>query len=248
MIESNEEKLPLVSAIIPVHNGERHIAEAIGSVLDQDYPELELIIVDDGSTDGTAEQVRRHSSIRYHYQENSGTGSARNAGLQLARGEFIAFLDSDDLWMPGKIRRQVSVFAENPALDIVTGMVQQFHSPELDDDMRRRIHCPPELMTGMIFGCSLIHRRAFDQVGLVQEQYLKGENVDWFVRAHELKLPMHVLPELLMRRRLHDSNHSIKNRDQITDFARLLKASLDRRRAAQRDAMNAPPRPNSEGT
>jgi glycosyltransferase involved in cell wall biosynthesis len=100
--------LPLVSVIMPAYNTARYIREAIDSVLDQDYPSKELIVIDDGSTDGTLEVLRSYGDrITLIEQRNQGSAVARNAGLAAARGECIAFLDSDDIWLPGKLRLQV---------------------------------------------------------------------------------------------------------------------------------------------
>mgnify|MGYP001560062154 CR=1 FL=1 len=103
-----------ISAIIPAYNAEKYIKDAIESVLAQTYPAYEIIVVDDGSTDRTRETVkelqvsscRYQVEIKYIYQENKGPGAARNAGIKVAKGEYIAFLDSDDMWMPEKIEKQ----------------------------------------------------------------------------------------------------------------------------------------------
>lgn len=110
---------PLVSVVIPVYNAESHIDSVIADVLAQTYRPLEVVIVDDGSTDGTAEIARRYEGIRYYRQDNAGPSAARNAGVALAAGEFIAFLDSDDLWTADKLERQMQLFAEHPELGVV---------------------------------------------------------------------------------------------------------------------------------
>jgi teichuronic acid biosynthesis glycosyltransferase TuaG len=109
-----------ISVIIPAYNSAKYIAEAIESVLNQTYPVLEVIVVDDGSTDDTAEIVKKIASrpmtyelrpkIRYFYQDNRGPAAARNRGIREARGNYIAFLDSDDLWLPDKIEKQIVLF------------------------------------------------------------------------------------------------------------------------------------------
>ena len=222
----------LVSAIIPVYNGERYLADAIESVLAQEYHPLELIVIDDGSGDSSAAVAGRFAQVRYHYQLNGGIGAARNRGLELARGAFIAFLDADDVWTPQKLSVQLQAFADDPELDIVSGHVQQFHSPELDEPTVRKIRCPSELLPGHAFGAMLIKRSAFHRVGSVTTVHEKAECVDWSLRAKDLGLRIGMLPDVVMRRRLHDANHGINHRQAVTDYAHALKTSLDRRRAA----------------
>lgn len=102
--------MSLISVIIPVYNREKYVSEAIESVLKQTYQFLDIIVIDDGSTDKSAEIIKSFGSkIRYFYQENSGISSALNHGLKVAKGEFIAFLDSDDLWTENKLNLQIKV-------------------------------------------------------------------------------------------------------------------------------------------
>ncbi|WP_333609457.1 glycosyltransferase family 2 protein [Arsukibacterium sp.] len=115
--------LPLVSVIIPVYNGSAYIADSIHSILQQHYHPLEVIIVDDGSTDGTAEIVQQLADERVHYvrQQNSGSAVARNLGISLAKGELIAFNDGDDLWAPHRLAQQVSFLQQHPECQAVCG-------------------------------------------------------------------------------------------------------------------------------
>jgi len=111
---------PLVSAVVPAYNAERYIAEAIDSALAQTYEPMEVIVVDDGSTDSTARKVAGYAGkVRYVHQENAGCGPARNTGVAEAGGEFIAFLDADDLWLPEKTDMQMRLFESEPALGLV---------------------------------------------------------------------------------------------------------------------------------
>lgn len=113
----------LVSVILPTYQREKLLAEAIQSVLSQSYKDWELWVIDDGSTDQTAELVRcfreKDGRIRYFHQSNSGPASARNKGMELSQGEFIAFLDSDDLWLPVKLQKQMEIFHGKPEIGFV---------------------------------------------------------------------------------------------------------------------------------
>lgn len=215
-----------------MYNCERYLGEAIESVLAQTYQPLEVIVVDDGSTDGSASVAKSFdSSIHYCYQTNSGASAARNHGTDLAQGSFLAFLDADDVWVKDKLRLQMAAFEDNPELDIVFGQVKQFHSPELDESIKQKIHCPTELMSGYFPGAMLLKRDSFFRIGLFKTNWKIGEFVDWYSRAIEQGLRSCVLPKALLKRRLHETNMGINERQSRTDYARILKASLDRRRA-----------------
>ena len=223
---------PIVSVIIPVYNCDRYLAEAIESVLAQTYQPLEIIVVDDGSTDDSAAVAKRFGSlVRYYYQAQSGAAAARNYGLEVAQGSFLAFLDADDFWVKDKLTRQMQVLESEPDVEMVFGHVQQFHSPELDESVKNKIHCPAELMPGYVPGTLLIKREDFLRVGKFETDLQMGEFISWYARATELGLRAKMLPELLMSRRLHETNTGIRQRQSRTDYVRLIKATLDRRRA-----------------
>ncbi len=127
----------LISCVIPVFNGERYLGEALESVLAQSYQPLEVIVVDDGSTDGTAEVARRYGErVRYVWQPNAGETAARNLGLTAAQGEFIAFLDADDVWHSEKLERQIARFQERPEIDLCFTQIQHFWMPELTEEKK----------------------------------------------------------------------------------------------------------------
>jgi glycosyltransferase involved in cell wall biosynthesis len=222
---------PLASVIIPVYNGERYLAEAIESVLTQTYRPIEVIIVDDGSTDDSADVAKRYNSpVRYCFQPNAGLGAARNKGISQARGSVFAFLDADDLWLEDKLTRQLAVFDENPELDMVFGYAKQFNSPELDEQSQTKIRSGEEILPGYFAGTMLIKRDAFFRVGLFETDWRVGEFVDWYLKAMEKGLKSFLLPEVVMKRRIHENNMGIRERKHQTDYVRILKASLDRRR------------------
>jgi glycosyltransferase involved in cell wall biosynthesis len=225
-------KNSLISVIIPVYNCDRYLGEAIQSVLDQTYQPLEIIIIDDGSTDRSADVAKSFSpTVQYYFQPNGGLGHARNAGIKLATGNFFAFLDADDLWVENKLSHQIAAFDNDPTLDVIFGLVKQFISPELDENIQDKIHCPPELMPGYIAGTMLIKREAFFRVGLFNTHLKLGEFIDWYIKVTEQGLKSSILPEVLLKRRIHDANMGISERKSRTDYVRILKASLDRRRA-----------------
>jgi glycosyltransferase involved in cell wall biosynthesis len=231
---------PLISVIIPVYKCERYLSEAIASVLRQQYRRTEIIVVDDGSTDDSA-AVAKHfqSKVRYFYQSHSGASAARNRGAELSKGKYLAFLDSDDIWEENKLAYQMEAFHDDPDLDIVFGHVKQFYSPELDESIKRKIHCPAEKMPGYYPSTMLIKRESFFRAGPFQAGLKIGEFIDWYLKAKECGLKSIVLPDIVAKRRIHTNNQSINEKKYQSDIVRILKKSLDRRRVKNNIKQNA---------
>jgi glycosyltransferase involved in cell wall biosynthesis len=229
----------MISVIIPVYNYERYLGEAIESVLSQTYQDLEVIVVDDGSTDRSGDVAKSFAGrgVRYCQEVHAGIGPARNKGVELAQGEFIAFLDADDRWPLEKIERQLRAFENDPALEMVFGQALQLQNgPAWEAGVRDKNLTVDGMVPGMVPGTMLIKRDAFDRVGKFQGGLKVGEFIDWYARAVELKVRSLVLPELLLWRRIHDSNQGVRERQSVTDYARVLKAKLDRKRAEAQEA------------
>lgn len=229
-------KSALISVIIPAYNRENYLVETIESVLAQDYRPIEVIVVDDGSTDGTADVAKRFSTaVRYFYQPNSGCGAALNTGVEKAEGDYLSFIGSDDLWIEKKLTLQMKELNSAPETDMMFGYVSHFYSPDLGQRERERFLCPTEKMPGYHAGTMLIRKEAFLCVGLFNAEYQAGEFIDWYSRAKEKSLRELMLPEVVMKRRIHSSNLGILKKNTQTentnaDYLRVLKASIDRRR------------------
>ena len=221
---------PLISTIVPVYNGERYLAAALESALGQRYRPIELVVVNDGSTDGSAEVSRKYAGqVRYFHQPHAGAGRARNAGVDLATGAYFAFLDADDLWPPDRLERQMEALDADGSLDIVYGQMQQFISPELPDAVKARLRCPLGNMPSRLPSTMLIRRDAFFRVGYFGLTI--GEAVDWAMRATELGVNSTMLSALVLKRRVHATNRSMLTRETRSEYVKYVKASLDRRRA-----------------
>jgi glycosyltransferase involved in cell wall biosynthesis len=224
---------PLISIIMPVYNGERYLSQAIESILDQTYKDFEIIAVDDGSTDHTPHIIESYPKIRYFFQTNSGPASAKNFGIKHARGEYFAFLDADDLWMPTKLQLQKAEFDTIPHLDIVTCLVEQFISPELELACKTELIVKTKLYQGFIPSAMLIRENIFNNLGLFFDSSLRfGEVIKWMTRVKELDLNINVLDEVLVQRRIHGNNLSIlKQQNKNHLILHTLKSSLDRKRS-----------------
>jgi len=221
---------PEISVVIPVHNGERYLAESIQSVLDQAHPALELLVIDNGSTDGTAEVARRVPSIHYAHLADKGLSKALNHGLERCRGEFLAFLDADDLWPPGRLAVQLGAFARDPAVEVVFGHVEQFISPELDDSVKARLRIRDRFLPGRYRGSMLIRSESFWRVGPFDASMDYAEFIDWYMRAVDHGIREVMLPDVVTRRRIHGANLGYTDRNSRIEYARVLKRGLDRRR------------------
>jgi len=220
---------PTVSVIIPVYNGQRFLAEAIRSVLDQTLPPDEIIVVDDGSTDMTAQIVAElvvcsPIPIRYLYQENQGPSAARNQGIAVASGELLALLDADDLWVRHKLADQYNYLVEHPDIVVVWGLVQLCAMQDgTCVDTGEPWHGPN-------LGCALFRREAFQQVGGFDASLRVSEDLDWLLRSREANLPQTVINNVVLRYRLHDSNTWLGRPKISESLLYALKKRLDRRR------------------
>jgi glycosyltransferase involved in cell wall biosynthesis len=211
---------PLVSIVIPSYNYGQFVSEAVESVLAQTYSPIEVIVVDDGSTDNTREVLieRFGDRIRYIYQENKGLPGARNTGIRNATGSFLAFLDADDLWLPTKLEKQMAVMSEKPEVGLVycsslrvntqTGASYTEHCrPDVRGDVRRKV-----LHRNCIAGsasAALIRRECFDTVGLFDETLRSAEDWDMWIRLSR-HYQFDFVPEALIQYRMHGSQMSSK--------------------------------------
>jgi glycosyltransferase involved in cell wall biosynthesis len=215
-----------ISVIIPVYNGERFLAEAIRSVLDQTLPPDEVIVVDDGSTDGSAALASQYAGVLVLQQPNRGIGAALNLGISHACGDLFAFLDADDRWLPDKLDKQVSALTVDPALDMVFGHVRQFHQGATAEGEIGAIQ--PGLSR-----CSLLIRRSsFEKAGAFSEDANLHVFVDWYARAQEAGLRVQMLSDLLFERRIHDANLGRRTPDiQRQSYLQALRLTMRRRQA-----------------
>lgn len=208
--------MPKVSVVIPTYNTARFVGAAVESVLAQTFEDFEVIIVDDGSTDNTREIIARFVDprIRYVYQENQERSAARNAGIRLARGEYIAFLDADDVWLPEKLALQVSLLETLPAVGLVyTGAYVMEHGrifTEQKGKHRGRVVKPLLAVDNIVAGsgCTpMVRRECFDQVGLFDQvsSVIPCEDWDMWLRI-AMKYEFDYVPQPLAKCRVHSAN------------------------------------------
>lgn len=222
-----------LSVCIPAFQAELFIAEALESVLSQVPGDAEVIVVDDGSSDATAEVAGRfHRRIRVVRNEHRGIAATFNAAVAASSGTLLAAIDADDVWCAAKVDAQLSVLRDDPSVDVVFGHVQEFHSPGMDPAARARFSCNEVAVSAMMRGAMVLRRTAWDRVGPLDERLKVGEFIDWCARAREASLNIRMLPQLVLRRRIHGNNTMIVQSDAQADYLRLVRETLQRRRSA----------------
>jgi glycosyltransferase involved in cell wall biosynthesis len=221
---------PLVSVVIPVFNGERFLREAVESVLAQQYSPVEIIIVDDGSTDSTATVARSFpEAVRYLHQTNQGPAAARNRGIEQAKGSLIAFADADDLWPPLKLELQLPYLIQDPNIEIVLGRIQQVRLSETVDGQTQSQEFA-EAAFSVNLGSAVVRKSVFERVGLFDETMRYSEDVDWFMRAREGGVSIMTIDAVTLFYRQHDQNMTRGKSTAELNVLKALKRSLDRRR------------------
>jgi glycosyltransferase involved in cell wall biosynthesis/ubiquinone/menaquinone biosynthesis C-methylase UbiE len=206
-----------VSVIIPTYNRANFVCEAINSCLNQTFRNFEIIVIDDGSTDNTKEALKRYgSSIRYVYQENQGRAEARNRGIKLAEGEYIAFLDDDDLWLPQKLERQVNFLDFRPQISLAQTFVEIIDAQGnlLKGATEEQLQLYKKAVKAdytyeamsrsciMLISTVIVRRECFDKVGFFDPDTESFEDWDFYLRF-ALKYNIGTIPEFLTRFRRH---------------------------------------------
>jgi glycosyltransferase involved in cell wall biosynthesis len=222
-----------VSVIIPVYNAAPWLDEALESVLGQSAPPCQVIVVDDGSTDHSAAIAQRYlPQIQLVQQPNAGCAHARNRGVALATGDYLAFLDADDYWTREKLALQLAAFAQNPALEAVLGQVKQ--TCTITTAQPDAIGFGMDAQDGYNLNTLLIRQQAFHRIGGFDPTIPLTNAVEWLWRARRLGLVSQMLPETLAWRRIHGANMSIQQRPQAqAEYFRLIRTIRSRDRVAR---------------
>ena len=223
-------KKNFISVIIPVYNGANFLAQTVAHVLEQKYYPLEIIVIDDGSTDNTAEiAAQLNDQISYFYQENSGPAAARNMGIKKAKGKIIAFLDVDDRWSNNSLHLLTKYLDNHPQVGIVQGMIVK---QTIGQDTQEIVKTSPPY-NFINLGCGLYRKSVFDQVGLFDENMRFGEDVDWYMRAWEQRIYKGIIDEVTLYYRMHENNMTKGKSLVELGFIRIYKRRLDRVRQEQ---------------
>jgi glycosyltransferase involved in cell wall biosynthesis len=213
-----------VSVIIPLYNCSRFIAEAVRSVLRQTVSVSEILVVDDGSTDDSVAAVPSDPLVSVIRRPHAGLAATLNHGVASAKGEILAFLDSDDRWLPTKLEKQLTHLAGSDGDILLFGQARVFREGAAPS-------ASIEVVNGVAKSALLLTRSVFDRIGPFPTEEGAHDFLSWYARAQELGVSSHVIPEVLFERRIHGENDGILQKDrQRANYFASLKTMLDRRR------------------
>ena len=225
-----------ISVLIPMYQAEKYIEEAIRSVSLQSMPGTELIIVDDGSPDQSAEKA--DSALAQYFPDGSarlvrkphcGQAAARNTALSLAGGDFIFFLDADDVLTAGALEAVLEIFAQYPDADIACARCRDFISPELTPEEASRLRPRREPYQRMLAGCTLIRRAVFDRVGKYDESLPGSETAQWMLRAQDEGVCIRYTDTVTLERRYHNDNFGRRSRQaQLQGYMNIIRQRRSR--------------------
>jgi hypothetical protein len=234
-LEAKAPVLPLVSVIIPVRDGASFLPEAVASIQAQHYPAVEIIVVDDGSTDDLAGAIARlPTKIIYIRQDPAGQSAARNRGIAAARGEFVAFLDVDDLWPADNLELMVDAIMQRPDCDVVQGQAQLVQL--MPETLKYQFVGNPRDAFADYLGAALYRRSVFGRVGMLDENLSFGEDMEWFNRAREDGARIESLEQIALHVRRHGRNMTFGKSVEELNALKVLKMTLDRQRAGRAKA------------
>jgi glycosyltransferase involved in cell wall biosynthesis len=231
----NEPVAPLdVSVVVPVRNGARYLATALDSVLGQSPAPREIVVVDDGSTDDTAAVMDRYRDrIIARHQPLTGFAAALNHGIRATTSTWVGFVDADDEWTPTALGDRWAPIAARTDVDLVSGQVVQFVSPELPDETAARFRFDPAPSRGQVFGAVLVRRATLIDVGPLDEALPTATTLDWISRARAAGVRMKEIDDVVLLRRLHGANMGVTMDRDVTTHALLdvVRAHHARRRS-----------------
>jgi glycosyltransferase involved in cell wall biosynthesis len=217
-----------ISILIPAFNAGLFLQDAIDSVITQKCSsQVEIIVIDDGSTDDTAQVARKYEGVLYKHQKNQGQAMARNTALAICSGDLIGFLDADDIFVENKLFLQEKALLDDPQLDAVFGHITEF----IDERGVAPQHRPPvESAAAYLPGTTLVRRSLAEKVGEFNPSLRLGEFVDWISRARAVNMKEVMLSEVLLRRRLHTTNFGVNRKNDLTDYVHAMHAHMKRMR------------------
>ena len=221
----------MIGVVIAVHNGERYLGEAIAGVRAQTAGALELVVVDNWSTDGTAALARELGArVLSTPRRSDGPASGRQIGAAALATPLLAFLDADDRWLPDKLERQLAVLEAEPGLDAVVGGVRNFFTPDREEELRGRFKLPPDVAVAWAWSGLLIRRAAFARLDWRGDRG-PVETVEFFRLARE-RLRFGAVEGVVFERRVHGDNLSVMDRPSLhSGYLQLARAAVLARRS-----------------
>ncbi len=221
---------PSVSVIIPSYNCARFLPEAIESVRAQAFPSLEIVVVDDGSTDNTRDVVASWQDVKYIRQDNQGPSAARNRGLAETTGDFVALLDADDLWTPDHLDTLLPPLLDDATLQFSWGNVQVIQLGPASQQAEV-VEVVEENSPLFLVGATVCRRSVFQQVGEFDTDMRLAEDLDWIARARQCEVPYAKLDSVVLIYRKHDQSLTAGKSFHELNLMAMLKRSIQRHRS-----------------
>jgi glycosyltransferase involved in cell wall biosynthesis len=219
-----------ISIILPVYNGEKYLQDCIESLINQSVLPKEILVIDDGSTDNSAFICHQYPEIRYQKIINSGVAKARNKGLEMAKYDWVAFIDQDDLWSHDSLKIRLNALDDSGDAKIVVGRQKWF----LDGLETRPSWVKEEQMQnsldGYLLGCSLIHKDLFDLYGTFNESFRFASDFDWFFRLKDASEDILQVNDIVLKKRIHDMNESRHAKASLAELTKAIHKSILRKR------------------
>jgi glycosyltransferase involved in cell wall biosynthesis len=222
-----------VSVVVAVRNGARFLKQALDSIGGSQARPAEILVIDGGSTDGTLDIVRARPELTLVPQQSRGIARAYNEAIERASSDLVAFISHDDLWAPGKLDRHLELMTSQPELLFSVCLVQHFLEPGCapPEGFRRELLDHP--VPGLIMEALVARKSVFETVGLFDPRFPTGEDTDWFARAIDAEVAYAVIPEVLVRKRVHATNASLNDEELNAHLLTALRRSVARKREAR---------------
>lgn len=220
-----------ISVIIPFYNTEKYLEQAIESVLRQSIKPMEIILVNDGSSDLSVNIAKKYEKETVLLnQENKGAAAARNLGFKHSKGNFIAFLDADDIWDENCLEVLQMLFEKNDSVEMAFGSMKEFISPELGKNSGLKLREDAQKRQGYMVGSGLFRRNIFDKVGLFNETLRVAEIIDWIERAKDSGTQYETISQIVLYRRIHKMNQGSEKQNHLKDYTKILRSALARKK------------------
>jgi glycosyltransferase involved in cell wall biosynthesis len=223
-----------ISVIVPAFNAEATLGDALASVLRQTLAAKEIVVVDDGSIDGTAAIAASFPQVEVVRQQNRGAAAALNAGIAASTADLLAFLDADDLWEADKLEKQSALLRARPDLDAVGGYIRTFLCASVPPDQAQRYRLPPAPEPCWLTGALMVRRTCLERCGDFAEDLAVAYNIDWFDRLRRSGASLAMLEAVVLRRRIRPGSLSHRSAKRDTSMVEMARRAIARRRADER--------------
>lgn len=221
--------IPLISVILPVYNGDKYLNESIRSVINQDFKNFELIIVDGNSVDSTVEIAKKFSESQIIYQDNQGISDAFNSGIKKAKGKFIAFQSCDDIWTENKLKLQLNFLQNNSDIQYTTSKFKYFKEDNEPIPTGFKEELLEKELNGQTLETFFGRKKLFNEVGLFDTEFSSALDVEWFSRLNDMKIKNHRIDVVLLLKRLHSRNLSLNEKNNRYQILKALRKSINRK-------------------